>query len=155
MSLYQKLIVKNREITGNRITRSMLNWPMRKKSILTDGVTLYRLRQILISCVRLFFQIDVYSGTKTYMDEKNVDTILEAPVMADDYALTHKSAFYKKRNTARTQLRSNPTAKQSITKKDSDKKYTNTSSISTTYSNRSLGNICYYCKKRGHVMSDC
>ena len=39
------------------------------------------------------FKRCVHDDLKTYLDEKNVDTLHEMAVLADDYALTHKRSF--------------------------------------------------------------
>ena len=101
------------------------------------------------------FKRGVYSDIKTYLDEKKVANLHEAAVMADDYALTHKSTLYKARNTTNTQLRSSPAAKQSTTNQDSARRSTNSATSHSNTSIKSPGPICHYCKKRGHVMSDC
>ena len=49
-----------------------------------------KLRQIVL--IEQFKRC-VHDDLKTYLDEKNVDTLHEMAVLADDYALTHKRSF--------------------------------------------------------------
>ena len=102
------------------------------------------------------FKRCIRDDIKVYLDEKDANTLHEAATLADDYALTHKPKLF------------NPKPVNNLYKKDkqnqleSDKKVMAGSSnkgneITNKRGNRPkfLGLVCHYCKKPGHVMSDC
>ena len=118
-----------------------------------------KLRQLLLIEE---FKRCVHSDIKTHLDERKVDTLNEAAVMADDYSLTHKGSFVKNSNQSkfnssksgqsRNSTGSSPSSdKQKVTDKDqSDSKKGQRAGAGSP-----SGPICNYCKKVGHVMSEC
>ena len=114
-----------------------------------------RLRQLMLLEE---FKSCLPAEIKTYLDEQKVDTLHQAAVRADDYSLTHKTAFGK------THLRAldhseelpeggNPPANTHGSSYPSHRdRMGNTSANS---SRLSAGPTCFYCKKRGHIMSEC
>ena len=87
---------------------------------------------------------------KTYVDEQKVESVHQAAMLADDYALTHMPVF---RHPGDPQPR-----KGNLDNLPSDGK--NTSRPSNDLPVRQSlqfpgGPACCYCKKKGHVMSEC
>ena len=95
---------------------------------------------------------------KTYLDERKVDKLNDAAVLADDYSLTHKNTFSK----PDVPITSNPGGKQSVVPsqthgqgprfRHSNQERTHTDGMRHTRSNIP---VCLYCKKRGHIISEC
>ena len=87
---------------------------------------------------------------KTYLDEQKVETLQRAATLADDYSLTHRKVF----------LKSDPTPK-GLTKTGRNEnslppvRYNLRSSETSELLRLSVVPTCYYCKKKGHVMSEC
>ena len=87
---------------------------------------------------------------KTYLDERKVDNLQSAATYADEYALTHKTSF-RQGNSPVSQLNSGKY--KSCPNDQAARKF---QSPSNSYSTNELAEpMCYYCKKHGHVMSDC
>ena len=87
---------------------------------------------------------------KTYLDEKKVESLKEAAVLADDYVLTHRGLSSQRTSTT---LALNQNAPPFIS---TNRK--NPQQIDRGNWKRNVppsGPECYYCKKKGHVMSDC
>ena len=93
---------------------------------------------------------------KTYLDEKKVETLGQAAVLADDYILTHKSIGSHKLqlpfhlNWQAGPFHPNPHL--------GDRKgNTPENSYFRPRPNQSLpkGPKCYHCHKRGHIIADC
>ena len=87
---------------------------------------------------------------KTYLDEQKVDTLQRAATLADDYTLTHRKVFLGSDNIQKGTNRSGrnenslPPARYNLRSHDNSE-----------LSRRQSGPTCYYCKKKGHVMSEC
>ena len=106
---------------------------------------------------------------KTHLDERKVDNLHQAATMADDYALTHKLSFVKEgmENTGfdKNRLILNTPANfydpskgsSTLGSIDKDKSSYNTSGGSSMTSKgvSSAIPMCAYCKKKGHLMSEC
>ncbi|XP_033100281.1 uncharacterized protein LOC117103773, partial [Anneissia japonica] len=93
------------------------------------------------------FKRSIPSEIKLHLDERKVMGAKEAAIMADDYELTHKISgrfhLYSKDRT-HNDKRSNGTSKPFQNKGfTGDKKFT------------TGGPTCHYCKKRGHIKSEC
>ena len=113
----------------------------------------HKLRQLLL--VEEFKKC-LQSDVKVYLDEQKADGLHQAAILADDYSLTHKTAFPTK-------------SEQSVL--GSGRKSTKTGRFSppiTRSRNHGQGRgrfdsfcefaggpVCYYCKKHGHVMAEC
>ena len=82
---------------------------------------------------------------KTYVDEQKADNLQQAATLADDYSLTHRSSFAGSHSESsnRGGLRSSDPIR-------------NTHPVARGQQ-RSIsgGPICSYCKRRGHVISEC
>ena len=72
--------------------------------------------------------------------------------MADDYALTHKSSFVHK-STSRFQSKSQSKSTSDNSQSTPDKKPSNSSDKTSSGSLPSVS--CKYCKKPGHLISEC
>ena len=107
------------------------------------------------------FKKCVRDDIKVYLDEQNVDTLQRAATIADDYALTHKSFNYRNKNFA--QFRKFPQNKDKPIvgvggPKSSEANVAGSASQSEVGGKRpvrSFSRVCHYCKKSGHMMSDC
>ena len=82
----------------------------------------------------------------------------KAAAYADDYVLTHKSPFNKNRSFGPTKKSYPEVGKKSenvAPEKSSDKGQTSNQRMSKDRKPKSFAPVCHYCKKPGHVMSDC
>ena len=110
-----------------------------------------KLRQLVLAEE---FKRCIQSDVKTFLDEKQVET-LEAARLADDYYLTHKVSFIAKQKPTSSHPQnkflsgnSSGVPSQSNTPKPN--------STSETKSQYPLSRPTYnYCKKRGHLVSEC
>ena len=111
-----------------------------------------KLRQVML--VEEFKRC-IQSDVKTFLDEKQVETLEEAARLADDYYLTHKVSFIPKPK---------PTSSHPQNKFMSGNSYGMPSqsnapkpnSTSETKSQYPLSRpTCNYCKKPGHLVSEC
>ena len=115
-----------------------------------------KLRQlILIEEFKKCLQSDV----KMYLDEQKADALHQAAVLADNYSLTHKNTF----------LRSELQPSSMVTSEGNSKREENRQlPLSTRVRNGAQGRgrpdnsqravggpVCYYCKRKGHVMAEC
>jgi hypothetical protein len=111
------------------------------------------------------FKKCVHGDVKTHLDEQKVNDVAEAAVIADDYALTHKGASkygpspkggsqgaYFKPNQGKPFYGQSGFPKQQPLE-NTDKKSGQTPD--PKWKGQSSGPICFYCKKKGHVMSEC
>ena len=113
-----------------------------------------RLRQLVLleefkSCIPLEIQ--------TYLDEQKVDTLHQAAVRADDYSLMHKTAFGKNNPRALDRPEQRPVKGNTSTGVGSSNfaPRDRTSNTNANSSRMPAGPTCFYCKKRGHIMSEC
>ena len=97
------------------------------------------------------FKRCIQSDVKTFLDEKQVETLEEAARLADDYYLTHKVSFIAKPKPTS----SHPQNKfMSVMPSQSNTPKPN--STSETKSQYPLSRpTCNYCKKPGHLVSEC
>ena len=110
-----------------------------------------KLRQLVL--VEEFKRIQ--SDVKTFLDEKQVETLEEAARLADDYYLTHKVSFIAKPKP----ISSHPQNKFMSGNSSGMPSESNTpkpNSTSETKSQYPLSRpTCNYCKKPGHLVSEC
>ena len=96
---------------------------------------------------------------KTYLDEKKVETLGQAAVLADDYILTHKSiGSHKLQLPAHLNRQAEPFhPNPHLGGQNQPRGNTPVNSCFRPRPNQSLpkGPKCYHCRKRGHVMADC
>ena len=116
----------------------------RSKSV---GQDFEKLRQLILIEE---FKRCVHNSIKTFIDEKKVETVHEAADFADEYFLTHKSAFISKVQKEVTQSVENsspPRPSPSSSSLSAD------SPVQPNDSQSSL--LCNYCKKHGHLIAEC
>ena len=124
------------------------------------------------------FKRCINSDVKSFLDEKEVETLDLAARLADDYSLTHKASFvhkpfsrkpYNPQSKFTPQLRqyspqSKPYSPQSGPKSNPSNPTDNSSHSLTPKSKFSGDNkgqnplsqpICNYCKQSGHIISEC
>ena len=101
------------------------------------------------------FKRCIQSDVKTFLDEKQVETLEEAARLADDYYLTHKVSFIAKPKPTS----SHPQNKFMSGNSSGMPSQSNTpkpKSTSETKSQYPLSRpTCNYCKKPGHLVSEC
>ena len=101
------------------------------------------------------FKRCIQSNAKTFLDEKQVETLEEAASLADDYYLTHKVSFIAKPKPTS----SHPQNKFMSGNSSGMPSQSNTpkpNSTSETKSQYPLSRpTCNYCKKPGHLVSEC
>ena len=101
------------------------------------------------------FKRCIQSDVKTFLDEKQVETLEEAARLADDYYLTHKVSFIAKPKPTS----SHPQNKFMSGNSSGMPSQSNTpkpNSTSETKSQYPLSRpTCNYCKKSGHLVSEC
>ena len=101
------------------------------------------------------FKRCIQSDVKTFLDEKQVETLEEAARLADDYYLTHKVSFIAKPKPTY----SHPQNKFMSGNSSGMPSQSNTpkpNSTSETKSQYPLSRpTCNYCKKPGHLVSEC
>ena len=101
------------------------------------------------------FKRCIQSDVKTFLDEKQVETLEEAARLADDYYLTHKVPFIAKPKPTS----SHPQNKFMSGNSSGMPSQSNTpkpNSTSETKSQYPLSRpTCNYCKKPGHLVSEC
>ena len=131
-----------------------------------------KLRQLLL--VEEFKRC-INSDVKSFLDEKEVETLDLAARLADDYSLTHKASFLNKpfprkpfnpqsKFTPQSRPQSRPFSPQSGPKSNPSNP-SDTSSHSFTpkpkFSGENKGQnplsqpFCNYCKRSGHIISEC
>jgi len=87
---------------------------------------------------------------KTYVDEQKVESVHQAAMLADDYALTHTPVFRHPGDPQPHKGNSDslPSGGKNLSHPPND--------LSVQRSPRFPGGpTCYYCKKKGHIMSEC
>ena len=101
------------------------------------------------------FKRCIQSDVKTFLDEKQVETLEEAARLADDYYLTHKVSFIAKLKPTS----SHPQNKFMSGNSSGMPSQSNTPKPNSTSENKSKYRLsrptCNYCKKPGHLVSEC
>ena len=112
------------------------------------------------------FKQCIHHDIRTFLDDQKADTLENASRLADDYALTHKSSFVSRppqsygRNV-RTSENSNVNKSHVSQPYRSDRatgqKVESSSSRSHSAQDKSYSSapVCRFCRKEGHIMSDC
>ena len=98
---------------------------------------------------------------KTYLDEKDAGTLFKAATLADDYSLTHKGKFYKPKFVAKGHVKDSAVPKMGTSS-------VNLPTLASPGLNvgkkpnqsgsgqfKSGGLFCNYCKRKGHLISNC
>ena len=112
------------------------------------------------------FKRCIHHDIRTFLDDQKADTLENASRLANDYALTHKSSFVSRppqsygRNV-RTSENSNVNKSHVSQPYRSDRatgqKVESSSSRSHSAQDKSYScaPVCRFCRKEGHIMSDC
>ena len=101
------------------------------------------------------FKRCIQSNVKTFLDEKQVETLEEAARLADDYYLTHKVSFIAKPKPifSRSQNKFMSCNSSGMPSQSNTPKPNSTSETKSQYPLSRP--ICNYCKKSGHLVSEC
>ena len=108
------------------------------------------------------FKSCIHPNIRTHLDERKIELLGEAAMAADDYALTHKLSFTsiskpspsKPGPGGSTKLGQSPLHSTPVNTKSLDNK-SGTKVSQGSGDRQSTGPTCHYCKKPGHIMSEC
>ena len=103
------------------------------------------------------FKRCINSNVKSFLDEKEVETLEKAARLADDYTLTHKVSFVSKANPRKPFY---PTSghkpSPSLQSGNSNQNVPKPKPPGENKGHNPLSQpICNYCKQSGHIVSDC
>ena len=105
------------------------------------------------------FKRCINSDIKSFLDEKQVETLEAAARLADDYALTHKVSFINKSNPSRRPFFPQSGSKHSPSNPSGNYSQTFTPKPKPSGENKDQNPlsqpICNYCKRTGHIISEC
>ena len=105
------------------------------------------------------FKRCINSDIKSFLDEKQVETLEAAARLADDYALTHKVFFINKSNPSRRPFFPHSGSKHSPSNPPGSHSQTITPKPKPSGENKDQNPlsqpICNYCKRTGHIISEC
>ena len=105
------------------------------------------------------FKRCINSDIKSFLDEKQVETLEAAARLADDYALTHKVSFINKSNPSRRPFFLHSGSKHSPSNPPGSHSQTITPKPKPSGENKDQNPlsqpICNYCKRTGHIISEC
>ena len=105
------------------------------------------------------FKRCINSDIKSFLDEKQVETLEAAARLADDYALTHKVSFINKSNPSRRPFFPQSGSKHSPSNPSGNYSQTFTPKPKSSGENKDQNPlsqpICNYCKRTGHIISEC
>ena len=91
---------------------------------------------------------------KTYLDEQKVDNLHQAATRADDYALTHRGSFSRP-HTHSLEATNKPPGEMKHDQGSGVNPRDKNGSHQTGNSRVPPGPTCYYCKRKGHVKTEC
>ena len=103
------------------------------------------------------FKRCINSDVKSFLDEKEVETLEKAALLADNYTLTHKVSFVSKANPRKTFYspsghKPNPGLKS----RNSNQNAPKPKPLGENKGHNPLSQpVCNYCKQSGHIFSDC
>ena len=93
---------------------------------------------------------------RTYINEQAVDKYHQASVLADEYALTHKDLNVRSQSQRVTPRNNNPGSKHNESVgAPADKKHAEPHFRAKPNNQGFSKLVCAYCKKSGHLISDC
>ena len=105
------------------------------------------------------FKRCINSDIKSFLDEKKVETLEAAARLADDYALTHKVSFINKSYPSRRPFFPQSGSKHSPSNPSGNYSQTFTPKPKSSGENKDQNPlsqpICNYCKRTGHIISEC
>ena len=84
-----------------------------------------------------------------YLDEQKADGLHQAAVLADDYSLTHKNSFLRPGQQVSSLV------SEEINRRSRAVRGRNNGQGRGRPDTLLGGPVCYYCKRRGHVMAEC
>ena len=119
------------------------------------GDSFERLKQLILLEE---FKRCVPATIKTYLEEQKVSELQKAATLADDYKLTHQSlnSASDTKNTNPTKLKgTSNSAHPPITDKNANQPRDQEQSLHKGGMSLRPGPICAYCKRRGHLFSEC
>ena len=159
MSLSQKHIDKNLEVVKKDSNQTHVEFARSKEQLFDRWCCSKKIDQNYDKLRQLMlveeFKRCIQSDVKTFLCEKQVETLEEAARLADDYYLTHKVSFIAKPKPTS----SHPQNKFMSGNSSGMPSQSNTpkpNSTSETKSQYPLSRpTCNYCKKPGHLVSEC
>ena len=103
------------------------------------------------------FKRCIHSDVKSFLDEKEVETLEKAAHLADDYTSTHKVSFVSKANLRKPfYLSSGHKPSPSLPSGNSNQKAPKPKPPGENKGHNPLSQpICNYCKQSGQIVSDC
>ena len=103
------------------------------------------------------FKRCINSDVKSFLDEKEVETLEKAARLADDYILTHKVSFVSKANPRKPFYPSSShKPSPSLQSGNSNQNAPKPKPPGENKGHNPLSQpICNYCKQSGHIVSDC
>ena len=103
------------------------------------------------------FKRCINSDVKSFLDEKEVETLEKAARLADDYTLTHKVSFVSKANPRKPFYPpSGHKPSPSFQSGNSNQNVPKPKPLGENKGHNPLSQpICNYCKQSGHIVSDC
>ena len=103
------------------------------------------------------FKRCINSDVKSFLDEKEVETLEKAARLADDYTLTHKVSFISKANPRKPFYPSSGhKPSPSLQSGNSNQNAPKPKPPGENKGHNPLSQpICNYCKQSGHIVSDC
>ena len=105
------------------------------------------------------FKRCINSDIKSFLDKKQVETLEAAARLADDYALIHKVSFINKSNPSRRPFFPQSGTKHSPSNPSGSYSQTFTPKPKSSGENKDQNPlsqpICNYCKRTGHIISEC
>ena len=120
------------------------------------GVDFEALRQLILLEE---FKRCIPKEMKMYLEEVKVKVLEVATVIADDYSLTHKSVFHKpaySKKNGNEENKSFHARNLSLdNKKDPSLQKDNVTGARGDSSTKEEFKVCSYCKKKGHLVSEC
>ena len=111
-----------------------------------------RLRQLVLVEE---FKNCVYSEVRTFIEEQKAKDLEKAAVLADEYYLTHKKTFSSNTRSSGSYKSSQKTGNNSQNQQSTSKNTSIASGKSSSEAGSSQRPVCKYCRRPGHVISEC
>ena len=112
------------------------------------------------------FKRCIHHDIRTFLDDQKADTLENASRLADDYALAHKSSFVSRppqsygrnvRSSENSNVNKSHVSQPYRPDRATGQKVESSSSRSHSAQDKSYSSapVCRFCRKEGHIMSDC
>ena len=102
------------------------------------------------------FKRGIHRDIRTYLNEREVVTLHDAAVKADDYALTHKATLNNnKKNVGITKSNTFGGALSKSEKSTKENVNSDSKADKSTSEKSSFSGICWFCNKVGHARAKC